>query len=341
MPNAALDVVGLSARYGEAQALRGVSLHVGQGEIVTLVGGGAPDADGPADSPLVIGSFTFHSRLITGTGKYSTYEAMRDCLAASGCEATTVAIRRERLVDKEGRNILDYLDLSRYTILPNTAGCFSAEDAVRHARLALELLTNLGNPGADWVKLECLGDPKTLLPDPVVPAMSPWGPSRRKSIAIGLVADNPMRASSAPRRFCHRPASSSPEGCSSSRSSSSRTLVGISLDAIEADASRSGASAVATAVASSASATSSLIGPRSTPVSISTIRAVRFGAVSIAMRHWPGSPRGSWPIHSAHALEAAAFPRIPAASRRLSWSSSSITISRAGSPASGALLRRA
>ena len=92
---------------------------------------------------------------------------MRDCLAASGCEATTVAVRRERLVDKEGRNILDYLDLRRYTILPNTAGCFSAEDAIRHARLARELLTNLDNPGAQWVKLECLGDPRTLLPDPV------------------------------------------------------------------------------------------------------------------------------------------------------------------------------
>src|SRR5207237_8011987 len=73
----------------------------------------------------------------------------------------------ERLVDKPGRNILDYLDLKKLTILPNTAGCFSAEDAIRHARLARELLGNLGNPGAEWVKLECLGDPKTLLPDPV------------------------------------------------------------------------------------------------------------------------------------------------------------------------------
>jgi thiazole synthase len=133
-------------------------------EVVTLVGGGAGP---PADEPLVIGKFRFTSRLITGTGKYASYELMRDCLAASGCEVTTVAVRRERLVDKEGRNILDYLDLKRYTILPNTAGCFSAEDAVRHARLARELLANLGNPGADWVKLECLGDPKTLLPDPV------------------------------------------------------------------------------------------------------------------------------------------------------------------------------
>jgi thiazole synthase len=139
-----------------------------QVEIVTLVGGGAPvTPDVPPDTPLVIGKHSFRSRLITGTGKYAGYDLMRDCLAASGCEVTTVAVRRERLVDREGRNLLDCLDLSRYTILPNTAGCFSAEDAVRHARLARELLANLGNPGADWVKLECLGDPRTLLPDPV------------------------------------------------------------------------------------------------------------------------------------------------------------------------------
>jgi thiazole synthase len=135
-------------------------------EIVTLVGGGSEPAV-PADKTLVIGQFTFRSRLITGTGKYASYELMRDCLEASGCEVTTVAVRRERLVDKQGRNILEYLDLKRYTILPNTAGCFSAEDALRHARLARELLANLGNPGASWVKLECLGDPRTLLPDPV------------------------------------------------------------------------------------------------------------------------------------------------------------------------------
>ncbi|MFL5240973.1 MAG: sulfur carrier protein ThiS [Gemmataceae bacterium] len=135
-------------------------------EIVTLVGGGASSAL-PTDKPLKIGGFQFRSRLITGTGKYANYEQMRECLGASGCEVTTVAIRRERLVDKQGRNILDFLDLKRYTILPNTAGCFNAEDAVRHARLARELLTNLGNPGAKWVKLECLGDAKTLLPDPI------------------------------------------------------------------------------------------------------------------------------------------------------------------------------
>ncbi len=135
-------------------------------EIVTLVCGGSTPLPAP-DRPLKIGKFAFASRLITGTGKYASYDLMRDCLEASGCEVTTVAVRRERLIDKEGRNILDYLDLSRYTILPNTAGCFTAEDAIRSARLGRELLTNLGNAGADWVKLECLGDTKTLLPDPV------------------------------------------------------------------------------------------------------------------------------------------------------------------------------
>lgn len=143
-------------------------LHTGDRvEIVTLVGGGSGEPAIPADKPLVIGTFRFSSRLFTGTGKYADFDIMRESLAASGCEVTTVAVRRDRLVDKQGRNILDYLDLKRYTILPNTAGCFSAEDAIRHARLARELLSNLDNPGASWVKLECLADTKTLLPDPI------------------------------------------------------------------------------------------------------------------------------------------------------------------------------
>ena len=121
----------------------------------------------PNDKPLVVGKFRFQNRLFTGTGKYSSLELMRDCMEASACEVTTVAVRRERLVDRSGRSLLDFLDLKKLTILPNTAGCFSAEDAIRHARLGRELLSNLGNPGADWVKLECLGDPRTLLPDPL------------------------------------------------------------------------------------------------------------------------------------------------------------------------------
>ena len=107
------------------------------------------------------------SRLIVGTGKYTTYELMRDCLEASTAEVITVAVRRERLIDKAGRNILDYIDLSRYTILPNTAGCFNADDAVRVARLGREILQGLENPGANWVKVEVLGDTRTLLPDPI------------------------------------------------------------------------------------------------------------------------------------------------------------------------------
>jgi thiazole synthase len=75
-------------------------------------------------------------------------------------------VRRERLIDAQGRNILDFIDTKRYVLLPNTAGCFSADDAIRVARLGREILLGLENPGADWVKLEVLGDTKTLLPDP-------------------------------------------------------------------------------------------------------------------------------------------------------------------------------
>jgi len=119
-----------------------------------------------ADS-LRLGKHVFHSRLIVGTGKYSSYDLMARALDASGTECITVAVRRERLIDAEGRNLLDYLDTGRYTLLPNTAGCFTADDAVRVARLGREILLGLENPGADWVKLEVLADTKTLLPDPV------------------------------------------------------------------------------------------------------------------------------------------------------------------------------
>jgi len=117
--------------------------------------------------PLRIGSFTLANRLFVGTGKYATYELMRDALAATGCQVVTVAVRRERMLDGQGRNILDFLDPARYILLPNTAGCFNADEAVRTALLGRELLEGLDNAGAAWVKLEVLGDRKTLLPDPV------------------------------------------------------------------------------------------------------------------------------------------------------------------------------
>ncbi len=119
------------------------------------------------DLPLRVGGHTLSSRLIVGTGRYETMEEMRDSLDRSGTDCVTVAVRREKLYAPTGQNILDYIDLDRYTLLPNTAGCYNATDAIRAARLGREILTTLGNPGADWVKLEVLGDSQTLLPDPV------------------------------------------------------------------------------------------------------------------------------------------------------------------------------
>jgi thiazole synthase len=119
------------------------------------------------DDTLTIGVHALRSRLIVGTGKYANYELMGESLERSGTDCITVAVRRERLIDSQGNNLLDFIDTSRYTLLPNTAGCFCAADAVRVARLGREILLGLENPGADWVKLEVLADKKTLLPDPV------------------------------------------------------------------------------------------------------------------------------------------------------------------------------
>ncbi|MEP0814954.1 MAG: thiazole synthase [bacterium] len=112
------------------------------------------------DRPLVIGGRQFSSRLMLGTGKYDSPEIMRDAIEASGTEIVTVAIRRIDISpDRKDKNIIDYLDLSRIQLLPNTAGCYTMEDALRVARLARGLgITN-------WIKLEVIGDEKTLLPD--------------------------------------------------------------------------------------------------------------------------------------------------------------------------------
>ena len=127
----------------------------------------ASGIDANSDEALLkVAGHTLSSRLIVGTGRYDTMEQMRDSLNASGSDCVTVAVRRERLYERGGRNILDFIDLDRYTLLPNTAGCYTAADAIRAARLGREILTTLGNPGSDWVKLEVLGDSKTLLPDP-------------------------------------------------------------------------------------------------------------------------------------------------------------------------------
>src|SRR5690349_21387422 len=99
----------------------------------------APAADSGAADPLQLGRHLLKSRLIVGTGKYANYALMAEALQLSGTDCITVAVRRERLIDSQGRNILDFIDTRRYVLLPNTAGCFSAEDAIRVARLGREI----------------------------------------------------------------------------------------------------------------------------------------------------------------------------------------------------------
>jgi len=108
---------------------------------------------------LEIAGRKFKSRLLIGTGKYASFEETRDALEKSGAEIVTVAVRRVNLSDKSKESLLDYIDRRKYTILPNTAGCYTVEDAVRTARLGREAGLS------DMVKLEVIGDKKTLFPD--------------------------------------------------------------------------------------------------------------------------------------------------------------------------------
>ncbi len=113
------------------------------------------------DAPLTIAGKTFGSRLMIGTGKYRSREAMRDAIAASGAEIVTVALRRVDFDDPASRSVLEDFDWTRYTILPNTAGCQTPEEAIRIARMARAMGLS------DWVKVEVIPDPKYLLPDPI------------------------------------------------------------------------------------------------------------------------------------------------------------------------------
>src|SRR5437667_887107 len=108
---------------------------------------------------LTIAGRQFHSRLFVGTGKYRSNQEMARCHQASGAEVVTVAVRRVNLTDRSKESLLDYIDRSKIFILPNTAGCYTADDAIRTARLGREV--GLSN----WVKLEVIGDEKTLFPD--------------------------------------------------------------------------------------------------------------------------------------------------------------------------------
>ena len=145
-----LEIVPKSA-YGEMTVHDGDKL-----EIVSFIGGGSPAAE--SDGFTVAGR-TFHSRLLVGTGKYKDFEETAKAIAASGAEIVTVAVRRVNLSDPSKPMLVDYVSPKQYTFLPNTAGCYTAEDSVRTLRLAREA------GGWNLVKLEVLGDQTTLYPN--------------------------------------------------------------------------------------------------------------------------------------------------------------------------------
>src|SRR5229473_3411640 len=123
-------------------------------EVVHFVGGGSD-----IDDPFVIAGRTFRSRLIVGTGKYPSNQVMAEAHRRSGTDMVTVAVRRIDLKAPKGQSLLDFIDREKIMILPNTAACYNADDAVRTARLGREAGLN------QWVKLEVIGDEKTLFPD--------------------------------------------------------------------------------------------------------------------------------------------------------------------------------
>lgn len=129
-------------------------------EIVHFIGGGAPDQGAAAaDDPLIIAGRSYHSRLLVGTGKYRDFAETARAIAASGAEIVTVAVRRVNITDPHQPMLVDFVDPKHFTYLPNTAGCYSADDAVRTLKLARAA------GGWDLVKLEVLGDQKTLYPN--------------------------------------------------------------------------------------------------------------------------------------------------------------------------------
>jgi thiazole synthase len=149
-----LEIVPRS-RYGEVALGHGDRL-----EIVHFIGGGNAPVELPReDKPLVIAGRSFKSRLIIGTGKYKTYADNAAALEASGAEIVTVAVRRVNLTDSSQPMLVDFIDPKKVTYLPNTAGCFTGEEAVRTLRLAREA------GGWSLVKLEVLGEKKLLYPD--------------------------------------------------------------------------------------------------------------------------------------------------------------------------------
>jgi thiazole synthase len=140
------------------------------------------------DRPLVIAGRTFRSRLILGTGKYRSVEQMLAAFEAANVEMVTVALRRLDLDDPSKKTILDYIDTNRYSILPNTAGCQTAEEAIRVAHLARAM--ELSN----WIKLEVIPDPKYLLPDPIGTLDAARQLVREGFVVLPYINDDPVLA---------------------------------------------------------------------------------------------------------------------------------------------------
>ena len=135
---------------------------------------------------LHIGNREFSSRLIVGTGKYPGLEVMQAAHAASGTQMVTVAIRRINLDDRSGKTLLDYVDRAKYTVLPNTAGCYNAKEAVLTAQLARELLET------DLIKLEVIGDSETLYPDTRETLIAATELVRQGFTVLPYVIDDPV-----------------------------------------------------------------------------------------------------------------------------------------------------
>lgn len=138
------------------------------------------------DETLRLGKYEFRSRLIVGTGKYPSLEVMQQAHNASGAEMVTVAIRRMHLDDKSGKTLVDFIDRARFTLLPNTAGCYTAKDAVLTAKLAREAL------GTDLIKVEVIGDSETLYPDSAATIAASEELVREGFTVLPYVVDDPI-----------------------------------------------------------------------------------------------------------------------------------------------------
>ncbi len=138
------------------------------------------------DTPFELGGRTFRSRLIVGTGKYRDFAETRAAVEASGAEIVTVAVRRVNISDRTKENLLDYIDPKRYQILPNTAGCYTAEEAIRTCRLAREM--GVGN----MIKLEVIGDQRTLFPDVAATIEAARVLVKEGFIVLPYITDDPV-----------------------------------------------------------------------------------------------------------------------------------------------------